>query len=1192
MPTFLHGLLARAAPVGWRFALGFIVAAVASPLAAQSNKIIETFVGKGLFGGDSGPATSAYLNRPEAVAVDGAGNIYIADTNNHRIRKVDASTGNISTVAGSGTSGFSGDGGAASSARLNFPRGVAVDGDGNLYIVDTSNHRIRKVDASSGNISTVAGSGTSGFSGDGGAASSAQLNFPRGVAVDGDGNLYVVDTSNHRIRKVDASTGNISTVAGSAMSGFSGDGGAASSAQLNFPRGVAVDGDGNLYVVDTSNHRIRKVDASSGNISTVAGSGTSGFSGDGGAATSAALNGPKRVAVDSAGNIYIADTANARIRKVNASDGNISTVAGLGTAGFSGDGGAATSAQFRNLSGVAVDSAGNIYIADTGNDRIRKVDASDGNISTAAGSEIASFSGDGRPATSATLSTPYAVAVDGAGNLYIADQGNDRIRKVDASTGNISTVAGLLRSNSFGGDGGPATSAQLSDPRGVAVDGAGNLYIADRGNDRIRKVDVSTGNISTVAGSAMSGFSGDGGAATSARLNKPEWVAVDSANNLYIADTGNDRIRKVDASTGNISTVAGSAMSGFSGDGGAATSARLNRPAGVAVDGADNLYIVDGDNARIRKVDASTGNISTVAGFGVGGPYSAIGGAATSLDLRNVTGVAVDGTGNLYIVTGTQAGTASRVIKVVTPTGVSSQFAGTGASSFSGDGGPATSAQLNNPIGVAADSAGNIYIADNLNHRIRKVDASTGKISTFAGGTVSPSVAVTSVTLQHPTGVVADGTGNLYIVDQGNRQIRRVDASTGKISTFASKRIPPYNDGTDNSFFAATELRLPSPGGVAVDGAGNIYIAGFTRGKVWKVDASTGITLEFAGTGTLGFSGDGGPADSARLRGPRGVAADGAGNIYIVDQGNHRIRKVDASTGNISTVAGSATSGFSGDGGPATSAQFNSPRGVAADGAGNIYIADTFNRRIRKVDASGNISTIAGTGTFGFSGDGGPATSAELGNPEGVAVDGAGNIYIADTFNHRVRKVDASGNISTIAGTGTFGFSGDGGPPTSARLYNPQGVAVDGSGNIYIADTFNHRIRRIRRIRTAPPPPNEPPVAVEAFEDAALEPGERLEIPLSGKFRDPEGDALTYSAATSNAEVAEAGVSDGQLWVEGRSPGTARVVVTATDAGGLRAFSGFLVQVGVVVSFAADASAPRAGRCACGWLRASRRPRI
>ena len=353
--------------------LGLLTTAVA--LAAAGD--ISTVAGTGTagFGGDGGPATSAQLNIPRAVAVDSSGNLFIADWGNGRIRKVDTS-GTISTVAGNGTAGFSGDGGPATSAKLNIPRGVAVDSSGNLFIADWSNGRIRKVDTS-GTISTVAGDGTFGFGGDGGPATSAQLSFPTGVAVDSSGNLFIADTANHRIRKVDTS-GTISTVAGNGTAGFSGDGGPATSAKLNFPFGVAVDSSGNLFIADHFNHRVRKVDTS-GNIDTVAGTGATGpfaggFSDDGGPATSAALNLPDGVAVDSSGNLFIADSINNRIRKVDTS-GNISTVAGDGTQGFSGDGGPATSAQLFFPTGVALDSSGNLFIADLNNHRIRKLEA-------------------------------------------------------------------------------------------------------------------------------------------------------------------------------------------------------------------------------------------------------------------------------------------------------------------------------------------------------------------------------------------------------------------------------------------------------------------------------------------------------------------------------------------------------------------------------------------------------------------------------------------------------------------------------------------------------------------------------------------------------------------------------------------------------------------------------------------------
>ena len=324
--------------------------------------------------GDGGAATSASINSPEGIAVDGAGNLYIADMLNNRVRKVAVNTGIITTVAGNGTEGFSGDGGAATSASLDYPDAVAVDGAGNLYIADARNSRIRKVAAGSGIISTVAGSGAGAISGDGGPATSATIGLPTGVAVDGAGNIYFADPwFSHAIRKVDAGTGIITTVAGNGTLGFTGDGGAATSASLRMPNGVSVDRAGNLYIADTDNNRIRKVAVGTGIITTVAGGGTLGFPGDGGPATSASLNSPESMTVDEAGNLYIADDANNRIRKVAAGTGIITTHAGNGTAGYNGDGLGATSGEINSPQGVAADGVGDLYIADYGNNRIRKL---------------------------------------------------------------------------------------------------------------------------------------------------------------------------------------------------------------------------------------------------------------------------------------------------------------------------------------------------------------------------------------------------------------------------------------------------------------------------------------------------------------------------------------------------------------------------------------------------------------------------------------------------------------------------------------------------------------------------------------------------------------------------------------------------------------------------------------------------
>jgi len=358
----------------------------------------------------------------------------------------------ISTIAGTGTAGFSGDGGAATSAEIHSPYGLALDTAGNIYFADQANNRIRKVTASTGDIATVAGDGIAGYSGDGGAATSAELNGPTGVAVDRFGNIYIADASNNRIRAVNAGIaavtiagvviqpGDIATVAGTGAAGYNGDNIAATSAELSFPFGVAVDGPANIYISDRNNSRVREVSAPTGIINTVAGNGTAGYSGDGGAATGAELHSPSGVALDMSGNIYIADTTNDRIREVTKSTGDISTVAGNGTAGYSGDGGAATSAELHLPIGVGVDAAGNIYIADTMNDRIRKVTASTALISTVAGNGTAGYSGDGGLATSAEINLPYDVALDTAGDFYIADTSNNRVRAVGMINFFVSTT--------------------------------------------------------------------------------------------------------------------------------------------------------------------------------------------------------------------------------------------------------------------------------------------------------------------------------------------------------------------------------------------------------------------------------------------------------------------------------------------------------------------------------------------------------------------------------------------------------------------------------------------------------------------------------------------------------------------------------------------------------------------------------
>jgi len=642
--------------------------------AAGQTYTIKTFAGGGL--PDNIPALTASFSAPQGIAVDAAGNVFFASGNS--VFRLDAVTGLLSLVVGNGTSGFSGDGGPATGAQLSAPMGVAVDTAGNLFIADNGNNRVRKV--SGGVITLVAGNGNLGFTGDGGRATAARLNSPSGIATDAAGNLYIADSGNGRIRKVSA--GVITTVAGGGSS-YPGDNGPATGAALTDPSGVAVDASGNLYIADTGDYLIRQV--SGGVITTVAGNGNCCFSGDNGPATGASLDQPSGVAVDSAGNLYIPDYFNNRVRQV--SNGVISTVAGSGIRGFSGDHGPATAAELGAPAGIAVDASGNLYIADQRNSRIRKI--SSGVIVTVAGNGAPGISGDNGPATDAQLNTPYGVAVDNAGSLYIADWVGNNVRKV--SNGVISTAAGN-GTPGFSGDNGPATLAQLDAPYLLATDISGNLFISDWYNARIRE--VSNGVIGTVAGNGTFGYTCVAGPALDTALNQPEGVAVDASGNLYIADAGNNCVSE--ASNGMIAPIARTG---------------LDYPEGVAADTAGNLYIADANNSRILKV--SNGIVTTVAGGNSAG-FSGDGGPSSSALLSYEEGVAVDSLGNLYI-----ADSGNYRIRMVS-NGVITTIAGNGACCFGGDNGPATSATLGYyAAGVAVDASFNVYFNDPGNGRVR-----------------------------------------------------------------------------------------------------------------------------------------------------------------------------------------------------------------------------------------------------------------------------------------------------------------------------------------------------------------------------------------------------------------------------------------------------------------------------------------
>ncbi|HWO23673.1 MAG TPA: hypothetical protein VNO30_33255 [Kofleriaceae bacterium] len=606
---------------------------------------------------------------------------------------------------------------------------------------------------------------------------------------------------------------------------------------------------------------------------------------------------------------------------------------------------------------------------------------------------------------------PCGIAVDSAGNVYVADNGNHIIRKITA-TGDVTTLAGTAGES--GSTDGTGAAARFSSPVGVTVDGANNLYVADRGNNTIRKI-TAAGVVTTLAGAAgMAGSTNGTGAA--ARFNYPIGAAIDSAGNVYVAEAFNHTIRKITAA-GVVTTLAGTAGMSGSTDG-ANAAARFFSPTYVAVDSAGNVYVADEYNHTIRKVTAA-GVVTTLAGTaGESGNADGTGAAAS---FYFPSGVAVDSAGNVYV-----ADYFNHTIRKITAAGVVTTLAGTAGESGSTDG-TGTAARFSNPAGVAVDSAGNVYVSDIGNHIIRKITAA-GIVTTLAGTTgMSGSTDGTGATARfdYPWGVAVDSAGNVYVSEVNRYTIRKV-TGTGVVTTLAG------------TAFCA-------PRGVAVDSAGNVYVTNGCNFTICKITPA-GVVTTLAGTAGMRGSTDGTGA-AARFDSLASAAVDIGGNIYVTEDYNFTIRKITPA-GVVTTLAGTAGMQGSTDG-TGAAARFNLPRGVAVDSAGNVYVADTNNHTIRKVTAIGIVTTLAGTAGTSGSTDG-TGAAARFNRPTDVAVDSAGNIYVADQNNSTIRKITTAGITTTIAGMAAIRGIVLG---TTPRLASPIGLEIIGD-SIIISDTL------------------------------------------------------------------------------------------------------------------------------------------
>lgn len=770
--------------------------------------IISTIAGTpstGGWAGDGGPATSALLYYPEGIALDSAGNLYIADLYNASIRRV-ATDGTISTFAGNGSYGSMGDGGPATSAQLSYVIGVAVDTVGNVFIADSYNHKIRRVDIN-GTITTVAGTGTDGYASDGLAAIDALLSVPVGVAASASGEICIADLGNGRVRRVDGD-GIITTLAGAR---FGGDGAAATSATLDSTSGLAIDANGLLYIADTDNNRIRRVDAQ-GVISTIAGS-TPGFSGDAGPALAARIHGPRGLAFDPSGALVIADTLNHRVRRISP-QGVITTIAGTGTPGATGDGSAAIDAELDEPSAIAVDATGAIYVADTNNNAIRRIDSA-GMISTVA---------------AGALSKPTGVAIDSAGTLYIADTENHRIQQV-TNLGAVSTFAGT-GVDGFDGDG-TATAKRLSRPAGLAIDAAGTLYVADRGGARVRA--ISGGTITTLAGTTAAAHLGDGAAAAAASVISPVAIAIGPDGAIYVSDAGDSMVRRI--RNGIITTVAGAIDPAWTGP---LATARLADPQAV-VHAAPFMLFAGGESGTVEVIRTGSGWVSAIAGaYPQPSPTGQLARFRSS-GFGTVGGVAYDATTETIFLTNADS------LVAISAVALADEQTWTLAhlTSLTGHAdGALSTAAFNQPTGLFLDEASRtLYVADTGNQVIRAIDLTGGlanaTVSTIAGsprtrGYFGDGGEATAALLSDPRAITACANGDVFIADTGNHRVRRIAAGTTQISTV-------LGDGTGASSGEGSPASLfpvDAPRGLACDPAGNLLVTSSTSVRLVTRDAA------------------------------------------------------------------------------------------------------------------------------------------------------------------------------------------------------------------------------------------------------------------------------------------------------------------------------------------------------------------
>jgi sugar lactone lactonase YvrE/3D (Asp-Asp-Asp) domain-containing protein len=1070
------------------------------------NNVVTTLAGSGSPTFADGIGSAASFKNPSFATIDTDGNIYVADTLNHRIRKVTA-TGVVTTLAGSGSPTFADATGVA--ASFDQPYGIAMGPDGNIYVADTFNNRIRKV-TSTGVVTTLAGSGSATFADATGAA--ASFNYPYGIAIGPDGNIYVADTLNHRIRKVTA-TGVVTTVAGNGSATFADGIGAVAS--FNQPYGIAVAPDGSIYVADTFNHRIRRV-TPAGVVRTIAGSGSAAFSD--GTGTGSSFYRPKGIAIGLDGNIYVADTQTNRIRKVTLS-GVVTTVAGSGTPGFSD--GTGSGASFSYPAGVAVGPDGIIYVIDTENNRIRKID-----------SGLASVNIRGNTYVTNDISVLGGVNM----NRDLVVNGNTHLMGGVNTYGTLSAQGDIQTSGVFRGDGSGLSNINLTnlDLTGLNIPTSGttgtplssnptfsnvtvlsNLFVPFIYNSSLRTSSIMASTIiassitaSTIATSTLSAYSiiagtfiGDGSGLTGITTSgitlssNPTFSNATLLSNLFVPFIYNSSLRTssimastIIASSITASTIATSTLSAYSmivqgdiqttsgkfiGDGSLLTNlpnsgtTLSSNPTFSNATLLSNLFVpfIYNSSLQTSSIMASTIIASSITASTIAtstlSAYSIIAGTFIG-DGSGLTGITTSGItlssnptfsnatllSNLFVpfIYNSSLRTSSIMASTIIASSITASTIATSTLSaysmivqsniqtlgkFIGDGSALTNLPNSGTTTSINPSFSNIIVSSNL--------TAPFITTTSIGGTLSPNnvvttlVSITSSPPFQPRGISMGPDGNIYFT--GNNLIRKV-TTTGTVTTLA---------GSGGEF--------NTPYDIAVAPDGNIYVADTLNNRIRKV-TPLGVVTTLAGSGSFAFAD--GIGEAASFIQPFCLALAPDGNLYVGDVGNYRIRKIDISSSNVTTLAGSGSSAFAD--GTGAAASFSAPVGIAVDTNGNIYISD--NHRIRKVTTPGAVvTTLAGnTGAPGFAD--GNGVNARFNGIIGIDVGPDGNIYVVEEQGNRIRKVTPNGEVTILAGDINSGLGFINGTGTDVRFNRPRGCTIAQDGIMYIADTNNNAIRK------------------------------------------------------------------------------------------------------------------------------------